>query len=362
MDRRCGKTPAFAAVPVAGAASRAVDTRPAPAWGAARSSGVGARPRHDEGGSLLVVLDADLRLRSYTPDGRDMLRLTGRDRGRSIAGLCRRLAIPDVPALCKKAVETGRPQTADVACGSGSPPVRLKAEPLVGAAEAPGGGDACALSRLAIGQSPAETSDLVVREQRHRMANMFSIVEALVARARREAEEDRDGFGKLESRVRALSHTHRLLTESTSRDADFHALVTQELGDVYGHDRFTVAGPALFLNARAGLALGLLLHELASNAARHGALAADRGSVEFSWFRERADDAAWIVFHWKERGGSGPRNPTRRGFGSQLIETTVNGLLNGSFHREYRSDGLSFVMRIPRRALSDATCGLDARA
>ena len=152
----------------------------------------------------------------------------------------------------------------------------------------------------------------------------------------------RDAFLK---RLHALAHTHSLLTESAWRGAKLSALVEDELRPYGDHASFR--GQDLILMPKAALTLGLVLHELATNAAKHGALTEPAGRIEVSWTAE--DD----IFHlaWREHGGPLVRQPARRGFGSRLLERAVTYELSGQASLDFSPEGVRYDITAPLREL-----------
>jgi two-component sensor histidine kinase len=111
-------------------------------------------------------------------------------------------------------------------------------------------------------------------------------------------------------------------------------------------DRIVTEGPDVRLGARAALALGMALHELATNAAKYGALSGEAGGVNLAW-RIRPDEAANLDLEWREHGGPPVTPPRRRGFGSRLLTQGVRSELNGAAEMDFAPSGL--VCRISAR-------------
>ncbi|MDJ1015236.1 MAG: chemotaxis protein CheB [Paracoccaceae bacterium] len=187
----------------------------------------------------------------------------------------------------------------------------------------------------------------VMQELQHRVKNMLANVLALVSRARRDAKMDVAVIDTLSARISALAHTHKVLTQENWRAADIYSLITPETEDIYGKDRVTLKGPALKLNARAALAIGMAIHELATNAAKYGAFSVDEGHVTLSWLRLDDGTEDRIVFNWTERGGPKVEKGDRVGFGSQLIVSTITGSLHGTVDIDWRPEGLHVEMSVP---------------
>ncbi|MEM1428573.1 MAG: chemotaxis protein CheB [Pseudomonadota bacterium] len=184
----------------------------------------------------------------------------------------------------------------------------------------------------------------VMKELQHRVKNMLSNVLALVNRARREAETDTEVFETLAKRIEALANTHRLLTTANWGAARVRAILEPELTDVYGADRVQLRGPDLLLNARATLAVGMAVHELATNAAKYGAFSNSVGTVSLSWSRIDEGEGERVRLVWTEQGGPRVTGRGEAGFGSQLISSTIEGGLEGKVEMDWRQEGLRCVM------------------
>jgi len=106
-------------------------------------------------------------------------------------------------------------------------------------------------------------------------------------------------------------------------------------------------GPAVKLPARHALALGMVFHELATNAAKHGALTTSKGQVRISWALDPIQQRSALSLEWKERGGPETTEPERRGFGLRLIESTLRGEFQGEAVFDFAPDGLTARLRLP---------------
>ncbi|MBT8459345.1 MAG: PAS domain-containing protein [Boseongicola sp.] len=192
----------------------------------------------------------------------------------------------------------------------------------------------------------------MMQELQHRVKNMLSNVLALVSRARREADADLSVLDTLAARIKALSQTHKLLTEENWRAADIYALIRPELTDIYGEERVQLAGPNLLVNARAAVALGMAFHELATNAVKYGAFSQGAGKVSLTWMRIDDGTEERVVFRWAERDGPEVTSQSGAGFGSQLIASTISGSLHGSVETNWDPDGLVVDITVPYETLS----------
>jgi PAS domain S-box-containing protein len=190
-----------------------------------------------------------------------------------------------------------------------------------------------------------EHQKLLVAELNHRVKNTIATIQSIARQSLangRPLEEAREAFLR---RLQALAHAHGLLTASEWRGASLSALVEDELKPYGEHARF--GGEDLVLAPRAALIVRLVLHELATNAVKHGALGVPGGRVDVAWSirRER------FRLSWRESGGPAVPAPARRGFGSSLLERAVAYELQGQAGLEFASKGVRYELDAPLRNL-----------
>ncbi len=183
---------------------------------------------------------------------------------------------------------------------------------------------------------------LLLDELNHRVKNTLSTVQAIADQTLRTNADPADFRTAFEARLMALSATHNLLTEANWMSADLREVAQLEFRP-YGPERYRLTGPSVNLSPAQALALGLLFHELATNAAKHGALAHGDGKVEVVW---RLLDSE-LEIDWKEHDGPPVIPPTRQGFGTRLIERSLRGQLGGDAALDYAPDGLRCHIRLP---------------
>src|SRR5499427_3732257 len=184
---------------------------------------------------------------------------------------------------------------------------------------------------------------LLMRELDHRVKNMLSIVQAI---ARQTAAREPDDFVvRFIERIRALSVNQDLLVRNEWQGADVEELVRTQLApftDLVG-SRIVVHGPKLRLNAAAAQAIGLTLHELATNAGKYGALSTDKGHVDVRW----GTDGRTLTMSWTERDGPPVAPPERRGFGSMVIASMATEAVEGEVQLDYAPSGLVWRLSCP---------------
>jgi PAS domain S-box-containing protein len=188
-----------------------------------------------------------------------------------------------------------------------------------------------------------EQVQLLMREVNHRAKNMLSLVQAIARQTA--ARQPEDFIDRFTDRIQALAANQDLLVRNDWRGVDVGDLVRAQLAhfaDLVGV-RIEVAGPQLRLNAAAAQAIGLALHELATNAGKYGALSASAGRVDVGW---RLDGDVFAI-SWRERGGPPVSPPQRRGFGSTVIASMVKLSVGGDVELDYGGTGLTWRLTCP---------------
>ena len=189
-----------------------------------------------------------------------------------------------------------------------------------------------------------ERQSLLAREVDHRARNALAVVQAIIRLTRAKSV---DAYVEaVEGRIRALSRAHMLLSHARWQGADLGRLVDEELGPYRTGEpgRIAVTGPDLVLHPATAQTLALALHELATNAAKHGALSANAGRVQFAWELK----AGSLALYWKESGGPPVKAPAAQGYGTRVISASIERQLGGRAIFDWRPEGLHCVMSIPR--------------
>ncbi|TKA95021.1 PAS domain S-box protein [Cereibacter changlensis] len=189
---------------------------------------------------------------------------------------------------------------------------------------------------------------LLMRELDHRLKNTLAIVHAIASRTLRDASSTEEASEKLGDRIRALARAQDVLTTPLGEQGDIRAVVASALLPHLDEssDGFHIEGPALKLTPSAATSLSLALHELATNALKHGALSVPGGRVEVLWSIEGGNNESLLRFSWRESGGPRVSRPTRRGFGTRLIERGLALELGGTAHLDYLPEGLTFMLEV----------------
>ncbi|WP_375381944.1 sensor histidine kinase [uncultured Sphingomonas sp.] len=192
--------------------------------------------------------------------------------------------------------------------------------------------------------------ELLNHELGHRLKNQLAIVQAVASQTLRQSGDLHSANEALASRLAALGRATDVLTRSDWTAADLHTLARTALAShqsVAG--RFHFAGPTIRFDPQMSLALTLAFHELMTNAIKYGALSNDSGHVELSWSvgaGANADEPRFAL-RWQEVGGPEVRPPTRRGFGSVMIERSLRSYFRGDTAIAYEPAGLIFRIDAP---------------
>jgi len=185
---------------------------------------------------------------------------------------------------------------------------------------------------------------LLAREAEHRAKNVLATVQATVQLTQADTPEALKQA--IAGRIQALANVHRLFIQSRWMGADLHSVVSQELSPYCqeGDARARIDGPSLLLEPNSAQTIAVTLHELATNAAKYGALSVPAGRIQVEW--SRAADGR-IVLRWIETGGPPVKPLTRRGFGMRVMESMIRGQLKGKMRFDWGAEGLVCEIALP---------------
>lgn len=259
--------------------------------------------------------------------------------------------------LLHEAVEAQVPRYAEIDIGEGDARTYfdLHIEPRA-QAEGEVSGVVCAAVDVTERKRNEQRMRLVMRELSHRSKNLLTVVQAIARQTADQAENVPsfvEGFGQ---RLRALAGAQDLLVADNWVGADLASLVrgqTLPYAPTEG-DRVLIEGPALRLSPQATQTVALALHELATNAAKHGAFSNNAGTVSVSWTIEtEGHDEPMLRLAWRETGGPPVVAPTRRGFGRIVVEFNVSRSLNAEVKLDFAESGVRADFLIPAYHLVD---------
>ena len=182
--------------------------------------------------------------------------------------------------------------------------------------------------------------DMLTGEIQHRTKNLFAVVQAVVTRSFAGKNTVSEAQAAVVSRLASLAQTHLMLMDHEWEGTELDELVRLELKPYA--DRVRANGPSLILSAKAAQNFALALHELATNAAKYGALSVPGGQVYITWSVAKANGSGQFTFRWQERGGPSVSPPTQKGFGSTVLEHVMAEYFNSPPRIEFASGGLSY--------------------
>lgn len=198
-------------------------------------------------------------------------------------------------------------------------------------------------------KAAAEREQLLAREVDHRAKNLLTVVQSVIQMSRADTVENlRSG---VLGRIQSLARAHSLLAAGRWESVDLAQLAAEELAPFVPADdasRIMTVGSSILLRPAAAQSLALVLHELATNAAKYGALRHDQGRLVLSWEREGEGRDAPVVIRWEEQGVplTGPAS-SRIGFGTRVIQASVERQLKGQVTQHWSDGGLTVHLRVP---------------
>lgn len=188
---------------------------------------------------------------------------------------------------------------------------------------------------------------VLINELNHRVKNTLATVQSIARQTARRTPDIKAFIPLFESRLIALSNTQNLLTAQNWEGVDLRDLLQQEFAP-YAAEQVWLSGPSVELEPHQALGMGLAFHEMAVNAAKYGALFTTSGLVRVDWSVANGH----LLLDWVESGGPTVSPPTRRGFGSDLIESTMHRSLDGTTALSYPPEGFCFSLRLPLKPAS----------
>lgn len=188
--------------------------------------------------------------------------------------------------------------------------------------------------------------ELLAREVDHRARNALAVIQSIVSMM---PPTPGPVMGRIiEGRIRAMARAHTLLSQARWEGADLSRLVNEELEPFRAGDRVNVHGAAAAIKPSVAQNFALAIHELATNAAKYGALSAPDGKLDVCWTLGKEA----MILEWTETGGPVSSPPRTSGFGSKVIDASIKRQLNGDIERSWLRDGLRCVLRVPAEHFS----------
>ena len=300
-----------------------------------------------------IFLDRHLVIRSFTPAVTGIFDLVATDRGRSLTSFASHLDKVDLRRGAQQVLNGRSPVERRVTAHGGIAHYLMRILPYTTTDDVV---DGVVMTFFDITKVvEGEILETLVDELNHRVRNMLQVVFSISSHTLRRASS-LDDFGvTFAARIKALGAAHELVSRGGWRDVLLLDLIEKELQPyATGADRLVIQGSPVWLKPSAALSLGMVLHEMATNAAKHGALSAESGRVSVRWAREEIGGTEHLVLRWSESGGPAViASPERRGFGSELMARQLHYDLKGKLEVDFDKNGLRSMIALPVGVISD---------
>jgi two-component system CheB/CheR fusion protein len=295
-----------------------------------------------------MFLDSTLRVKNFTPAMTDIFHLRGSDRGRPITEIVSLLAYDDIAGDVAKVLRNLAIVEREVALKGANAGYLMRVRPYR-TVDNVIDGVVMTFVDITERRKADEQKSLLLAELDHRVRNILAIVSAVIRQTLKTNSSPAAFARAMEGRIVAISRAHSGLTQTGRGDgASLRELLTTELAH-FDRDGQSVSikGVDIVITPRAGLSLAMAFHELASNAAKHGALSTNTGALAVSWTVSHKS-GAMLHFVWTETGGPSIAGaPSQRGFGSTLIERTLAHEMDAVVLQEFLPAGLHCTIDIP---------------
>ena len=287
-------------------------------------------------------------IRAFTPEVGSIYNLIPSDRGRPLTDIVSRLDYDGLRDDVAYVLHTLEPLERRVSRQDGTAHYLLRLLPYRAPDSTVDGSLVTFVDVTRIVQAE-QHQRLLVDELNHRVKNMLTVVISLATQTLRRAGTLEEFSGVFLGRVHALTAAYSLLSRESWSSVKLQEIVAEELRPFMASDRINIRieGPPVPLEPRGALALGMALHELATNAVKYGALSVPEGDVAVTWAVERTGDDEHLVLDWVEQNGPPVTAPAKRGFGSTLIERALGHDLSGQATIEFLPGGVRASVRAP---------------
>jgi two-component sensor histidine kinase len=209
------------------------------------------------------------------------------------------------------------------------------------------------LTVLAVRQARREAS--LMAELEHRVKNMLAVVAAVIERTREDTKSKEEFTSSLRGRIQAMAGAQALLSESHWRGVNLTSLIRAELDPYTTASNTNLDGPTVYLTAEATHAVAMVMHELATNAAKYGTLSRPEGKVSVRWLlAPKISQGAALTIQWDETGGPEVAIPDRQGYGSGVIRDLLTYELGGKVDLTFARHGVRCSIELPAWSIVEA--------
>ena len=294
----------------------------------------------------VIFLDRDLVIRTFTPAATDVFKILPGDRGRPLTDLASRLRFPALNDDLARVVATGETLERQIDAADTRQHFLVRTSPY---RDVTGEATGVAVTVVDVsGLAEAEAHHRVlIAELNHRVKNMLAVVLSVAAQVKRHSTSLDGFYDGFTGRVAAMTRAYELLSRENWKQVSLTDLAQREMAP-FGMERVTLGGEAVALDPRQALSVGMILHELATNAAKYGALSNEAGQITLA--ATGTGEGQMIELTWLEKGGPPVQEPEGAGFGLRLVRNETSYNLGGDALVEFRPDGLFVRLRFTRAA------------
>lgn len=200
---------------------------------------------------------------------------------------------------------------------------------------------------IAMRKLAEERAEMLMAELDHRVKNILAVVSSVVMQTLKAGGTAEAAGAEIEGRIQAISRAHGLLTELGGVEGSLRGLVATELLPYKQRSNVTMSGEDVVLSSKANLSMALAIHELATNSAKYGSLSTGEGRLDVSWRVTQVHGKPELEIMWLETGGPSVAPPSRRGFGTRLIELSLVRGLKAKVNREFLEEGVRCHISVP---------------
>jgi two-component system CheB/CheR fusion protein len=292
-----------------------------------------------------VFLDRNLVIRSFTPAASKFFHLIPSDAGRPLTDLAGHLAYPEFKRDIQAVFDTGEMTERRLARDEKGAHYLVRLIPYREEDSAIRGVVVAIIDVTGIAEAEEHQKTLVA-ELDHRVRNMLTVVISIVNQMATRASSLKAFQSALIGRLHSMARAYGLVSRENWTEASLGELVRQELAP-FDPERIAITGPHINLKPSQSLSIGMLVHELATNAAKYGALSVPSGRIEIEW-SETESEGQFNLF-WRERDGPKITESTQRGFGLTFVEREVQYNLRGKIEIDFEPNGVAVALGIPLR-------------
>jgi len=297
-----------------------------------------------------VFLDRHFTIRNFTPAMGDIFKLIPGDRGRPLSDIVSLVDCQGLEGDVAHMLTHPVPVEKNVSRRDGSAHYLMRIVPYLAGNRNVEGTIITFVNVTEMVRSE-ERQRLMIAELNHRVKNVLAIVAAMATQMARRCRTVQDFAEGFVGRIHSFAKTHEILSANEWSSVDLRQLLDGELAGFIGEGgRAALDGPSVPLQPRAATSLGIVFHELATNAMKYGALSVGGGRVAVSWRLERGDSGPCLVLTWREMGGPPVRPPDSKGLGGEMIHRCMDYELSGTAAVDYPPEGIVATLTMPMTA------------